>query len=213
MRENPFPKVSFGGLGDSSSLVTKKSAREASQRPAMSDASRPALIGSHLRCRPRLADRPDPTAIHRPHFSIARCRAAHHFTGPRTFGSSPPAKPVMSRIQKGWENFQQYLTSDTPPPLTDADTVLREDPAWVHAATAFSEAKRGTDLADAALAKARDELVALACHPREQGGGVMVTQYWKAGNVAYAKIPALQGLDLNNFRAKAREEVRVTASS
>lgn len=119
----------------------------------------------------------------------------------------------MSRIQEGWENFQQYLTSDTPPPLTDADTVLREYAAWVHAAAAFAEAKRGTDLADAALAKARDKLVALACHPREQGGDVMVTRYWKAGNVAYARIPALQGLDLNNFRAKARKEVRVTASS
>ena len=120
---------------------------------------------------------------------------------------------VMSRIQEGWENFQQYLTSDTPPPLTDADTVLREDTAWAQAAGAFAEAKRATDLADAALAKARDELVALACHPKEQGAGVTVTRYWKAGNVSYAKIPALQGLDLSSYRAKAREEVRVTAAS
>ena len=120
---------------------------------------------------------------------------------------------VMSRIQEGWENFQQYLTGDTPPPLTDADTVLREDAAWVQAAAAFAEAKRTTDLADAALAKARDELVALACHPREQGAGVTVTRYWKAGSVSYAKIPALQGLDLSSYRGKAREEVRVTAAS
>ena len=46
-------------------------------------------------------------------------------------------------------------------------------------------------------------------HPREQGAGVAVTRYWKAGNVAYAKIPALQGLDLSCYRGKAREEVRV----
>ena len=120
---------------------------------------------------------------------------------------------VLSRIQEGWENFQQYLTGDTPPPLTDADTVLREDAAWVQAAAAFAEAKRATDLADAALAKARDELVALTCHPREQGAGVTVTRYWKAGSVSYAKIPALQGLDLSSYRGKAREEVRVTAAS
>ena len=120
---------------------------------------------------------------------------------------------VMSRIQEGWENFQQYLTSDTPPPLTDADTVLRDDTAWVQAAAAFAEAKRTTDLADAALAKARDELVALACHPREQGAGVTVTRYWKAGSVSYAKIPALQELALSSYRGKAREEVRVTAAS
>ena len=119
---------------------------------------------------------------------------------------------VMQRIRAGWENFQQYLSSDTPPPLNDADTVLREDAPWSKAARAFTEAKRAADLADAGLGKARDELVALACHPREQGAGVTVTRYWKAGNVAYAKIPALQGLDLSSYRGKAREEVRVTAA-
>lgn len=122
-------------------------------------------------------------------------------------------EPVMRRIRAGWEDFQQYLTSDTPPPLNDADTVLREDAPWSKAAHAFAEAKRAADLADAGLGKARDELVALACHPREQGAGVTVTRYWKAGSVAYAKIPALQGLDLSSYRGKAREEVRVTAAS
>jgi putative phage-type endonuclease len=120
---------------------------------------------------------------------------------------------VMSRIQEGWENFQQHLISDTPPPITDANTVLRENLTWAQAAAAFAEAKRGTDLADAALAKARDELIVFACHPREQGAGVTVTRYWKAGNVSYAKIRALQGLDLSNYRRKARQEMRVTATS
>ena len=46
-------------------------------------------------------------------------------------------KSVMQRIREGWENFQQYLNNDTPPPLTDADTVLREDSAWEQAAAAF----------------------------------------------------------------------------
>ena len=104
------------------------------------------------------------------------------------------------------------MDRDTPPPLTDADTVQRSDSAWTAAAQAFSDAKRATDAADAALAKARDELVALAQHPREQGSGVSVTRYWKAGNVAYAKIPALKGVDLALYRGKAREEVRVTAA-
>ena len=102
------------------------------------------------------------------------------------------------------------MDSDTPPPLTDADTVQRSDSAWTAAAQAFAEAKRATDAADATLAKARDELVALAQHPREQGSGVSVTRYWKAGNVAYAKIPALNDIDLGLYRGKAREEVRVT---
>ena len=92
-------------------------------------------------------------------------------------------------------------------------TVLREDAQWTMAAGAFTEAKRAADVADAGLAKARDELVALACHPREQGSGVSVTRYWKAGNVEYKKIPALNGLNLDAYRGKSREEVRVTAAT
>ena len=146
---------------------------------------------------------------------VSGAALAHLWVFDGTQGLLRPIEPIdhaMQRIRDGWDAFQSYLDSDTPPPLTDADTVQRSDAAWTAAAQAFAEAKRGADLADAALAKARDELVALACHPREQGAGVTVTRYWKAGNVSYAKIPALQGLDLSSYRGKAREEVRVTAA-
>jgi len=61
--------------------------------------------------------------------------------------------------------------------------------------------------------QAREALVNLAGHPREQGSGITVTRYWKAGNVDYKKIPVLKGLDLSLFRGNAREEVRVTAAT
>ena len=116
----------------------------------------------------------------------------------------------MQRIREGWEAFQSYLDTDTPPPLTDADTVQRSDTFWIEAASAFALAKQAADAADLALAAARDALVNLAVHPREQGAGVTVTRFWKAGNVVYAKVPALQGLDLSAWRGKSRKEVRVT---
>ena len=118
---------------------------------------------------------------------------------------------AMEQIREGWGWFQGFLDSDSPPPLTDADTVLRSDAGWANAAQAYSQAKQASEAADAALAQARDALVALANHPREQGSGVTVTRYLKAGNVAYSKIPALQGLDLSSYRGKAREEIRITA--
>jgi putative phage-type endonuclease len=119
---------------------------------------------------------------------------------------------AMERIQRGWETFQPYLDGDSPPPLTDADTVIREDGAWSAAAQVFTEAKAAVDSADAALAQAREALVALAQHPSETGAGVSVTRFWKQGNVAYAKVPELQGLDLTAYRGKAREEVRISIS-
>ena len=123
-----------------------------------------------------------------------------------------PDTTTMERIKRGWEAFQTYLDTDTPPPLTDADTVVREDQGWKAAACAFAEAKRQADASDAALAAAREALVALAQHPRETGAGVSVTRFWKAGNVAYAKVPELKGVDLDKYRGKAREEVRVTTA-
>jgi predicted phage-related endonuclease len=117
---------------------------------------------------------------------------------------------AMTRIREGWDAFQPFLDSDTPPPLSDTDTVVRSDSAWAQAARAFSDAKQAADSAAEALEQARNALVALAQHPREQGAGVSVTRYWKAGNVDYKKVPQLHGVDLATYRGKSREEIRVT---
>lgn len=121
-----------------------------------------------------------------------------------------PDEAVMQRIRDGWDAFQVYLDTDTPPPLTDADTVVRDDLAWVEAAQGFAQAKRASDLADEAVAMVRESLLALAKHPKEQGAGVLVTRYWKAGNVDYKRVPELKGINLDAYRGKLREEVRVT---
>ena len=120
---------------------------------------------------------------------------------------------AMERIRAGWDAFQEYLTCDAPPPLSDTDTVVRQDLLWNTAALAYTAAKRTAELADEALATARDQLVALACFPREQGAGVTVSRYWKQGNVDYKRVPALKGLDLSLYRGKAREEVRVVVAA
>lgn len=116
---------------------------------------------------------------------------------------------VMQRIQIGWEAFQRYLDTDTPPPLTDADTVARHDVTWAEAAQAYLIAKREADAMANKLETARERLLALTRHPKESGAGVTVTRYWKQGSVDYKKIPAFQGLDLSPWRGKGREEVRV----
>jgi putative phage-type endonuclease len=146
---------------------------------------------------------------------VSGASLAHLWVFDGTQGLLRPVERIdaaTQRIHEAWEIFQGYIDSDTPPPLTDADTALREDTAWSSAAQAFVQAKQAAEAADAALAQARDALVGLAGHPREQGAGVTVTRYWKAGNVDYKKVPALAGVDLNGFRGKGREEVRVTSS-
>lgn len=119
---------------------------------------------------------------------------------------------LMERIREGWEGFQQYLDSDAPPPLSDADTRQRSDEAWRQAAEAFATARERSDEAATALEAARARLVALADHPREQGSGVTVTRYWKQGSVDYKRVPQLQGVDLSPYRRKPAEEVRITST-
>lgn len=119
---------------------------------------------------------------------------------------------LMVLIREAWDDFQQYLDNDSPPPLTDADSAQREDAPWSAAAAAYLEAKRLADAADDTLETARKALVALSRHPREVGGGVSVVRLWKAGNVDYKRVPELSGVSLDRYRGQGREEVRVTVA-
>lgn len=119
---------------------------------------------------------------------------------------------VMASIRAAWDEFQQYLDNDTPPPLRDKDTVTRDDPVWALAAASYLDAKRRTEDAAAMLETAREQLVALASHPSESGAGVTVTRFWKQGNVDYKRVPQLAGVSLDSYRGKGREEVRVTVA-
>jgi hypothetical protein len=88
--------------------------------------------------------------------------------------------------------------------------VHRDDAQWVQAAQAYAQAKQTAQASDAALEGAKEVLVALARHPKETGAGVSVTRFWKAGSVDYKRVVELKGVDLEQYRGKAREEVRVT---
>ena len=124
-----------------------------------------------------------------------------------------PDLAAEARIQAAWDSFARHLEEDMPPPLTDADSKLRDDSDWHLAAMAYLQAKAEAEQVAGRLEATRAALVALATHPKEVGAGVAVTRFWKAGSVDYKKVPALQGVDLTSYRGKAREEVRVTAAS
>lgn len=83
----------------------------------------------------------------------------------------------IERLRKSWGWFKGFLYCHSPPPLTDADTVLRSDAGWADAAQAYARAKRKSDAADVTLILARDGLVSLTFHLREQGSGIAVTRF------------------------------------
>ena len=146
---------------------------------------------------------------------VSGAQLAHLYVFDGTEGLLRPIEPIdhaFQLIRDGWDQFQVYLDTDLPPPLTDADVVQREDADWAVAANAFAQAKLAADLADGAVTQAREALVALTQHPKEQGAGVSVTRFWKAGAVNYKAVPELKGVNFERYRGKLREEVRVTTA-
>lgn len=89
----------------------------------------------------------------------------------------------------------------------------REKLSGSQAAQDYVRAKAAAQASDEALESAKEALVALAWHPREQGAGVAVTRFWKAGSVDYKRVPQLAGVDLEQYRGKGREEVRVSVAA
>jgi len=120
-----------------------------------------------------------------------------------------PDPSTWPRIWAAWDKFAALVATKSPPPLAKGDVCERSDPEWAAAAAAYLEAKRAADTVSKTLDEVKATLVALADHTSVSGGGVTVTRFWKSGVVEYKKIPELQALDLEQYRAPAREEVRV----
>jgi predicted phage-related endonuclease len=123
-----------------------------------------------------------------------------------------PDAETFEQIKAAWNDFKPYLDNDTPPPLTDQDTLTRIDVVWQQAATEYLSCKATCDEVQAKADEAKAKLIALTSHNRETGYGVSVTRFWKQGNVDYKKVPELVGVDLDAYRGKMREEIRVTIS-
>lgn len=115
-------------------------------------------------------------------------------------------------IRQGWDAFMAHVRADTPPPLSERDTVVRSDPEWETAAREYVALKSAAEAVAGELEAARQRLVALTTHTSEQGFGVTVSRYLKVGSVDYKKVPELVGVDLEAYRGAAKEEVRVTVS-
>lgn len=115
-------------------------------------------------------------------------------------------------IRSAWDQFVQFLDSDTPPPLTERDSRVRDDEVWRDAAARYLAAKNQGEVCTANLDEAKAALVALTSHPSESGCGVSVSQFWKRGSVDYKRVPALKGVDLEAYRGPSRMETRVVIS-
>lgn len=101
-----------------------------------------------------------------------------------------PSKDDFQMIREAWEEFWPLIVKNTPPELSDDDTVIRTDEAWALAAQHFLATREAVEIAEAAAEQARQKLASMTAHSSEKGHGVSVCRYWRG----------------------SREEVRVSAS-
>lgn len=116
----------------------------------------------------------------------------------------------QQRLLHAWRDFWLYVTSDTPPELTDKDTLMRDDAEWKSAANAYKAAKEALRFAQDSAQAARKTLIGLASHPRVAGAGIALSRYWQDGRIDYAAVPELKGIELDRYRAPKTEQVRIT---
>lgn len=93
-----------------------------------------------------------------------------------------PDQEAMDDIQQAWNRFMEFILTDSPPPLTAMDTIVREDHAWKRAAEKYLASKEAAEEAATQAELAKAGLVALAQHSSERGFGVSVSKFWKGNS-------------------------------
>src|ERR1019366_1182778 len=117
----------------------------------------------------------------------------------------------QQRIKNAWDEFSIFIDTDTSPPLSELDTELRDDDAWILAAQLYREAKVNSEAVAKKLEEAKERLTSLASeHPSIKGGGVTVSRFWKAGNIDYKNVPEIAGADLEQYRGEGSWVVKVS---
>jgi putative phage-type endonuclease len=119
---------------------------------------------------------------------------------------------LLERARALWDCVQ----TDTAPPLTDRDTIVRTDPEWLTVAVEYRQAKAVVTEWTTVLDRAQRTLIGLmqgAAHVA--GGGIVATHSARQGAVDYKAIVQahLPDIDIAPYRRPGGEQVRITVST
>ena len=125
----------------------------------------------------------------------------------------PESDEIARLYDVAYRFWFEHVMTDTPPPLTDRDTVVRADPAWLSLAEEYRHAESVVTEWSQKQAATKEALIA-AAHgaARVKGGGISLTRFWREGTVDYAKLvkDVAPGVDLNTYRKAGAESVRIS---
>ena len=122
---------------------------------------------------------------------VSGAELAHFYVFDGEVGLLVEVKPNyedIAKLRQAWDEFMVFVESNSPPPLSAADTVTRDDAEWQMAAKNYVSAKQAAEEAAKAIDNAKTKLTDLAKHSSERGHGVSVSKYWKGGNAGKQEV-------------------------
>jgi len=123
-----------------------------------------------------------------------------------------PSPQWFARIEKAAAEFWGWVTEGNgEPALEDKDYIELDDRRFLDAAKEYRDITKTIKILEEKLEIAKAHIIEQAkVHPAIRGGGIKCSGFMVKGNVDYAKVPALQGVDLEPYRKPARKQYKVT---
>lgn len=109
------------------------------------------------------------------------------------------------------EEFKFYmcLKENTPPEPSEGDYIERNDDLWQQCASRWHSVNAAIKELEKEEDELRKQLIFLSGESNTKGAGISLCQVVRKGNVDYAKIPQLRGLDLEIYRKPAINSWRI----
>jgi len=107
----------------------------------------------------------------------------------------PDWKKDVATLRNAWESFNR-----TPP---EPDWEDRADQVWLDAEQHYIELKRASEVFADQLKEAKDNLIKLTNTNRVRGAKLEMSYQPRVGSVQYKKIPALEDINLDDYRGKS----------
>lgn len=111
-----------------------------------------------------------------------------------------PDLDYMALLIKKELEFYDFMVNDEAPPLMEQDYVKIRSTSFKLLANQFKIVSEDYDKIEKKYKDLKKEILLAIEHPRAMGYGVRIRRSMRKGNVDYAKIPELKGVDLEKFR-------------
>jgi hypothetical protein len=92
----------------------------------------------------------------------------------------------------------------------NATVEKREDQEWTTTALEYRKITAEIKVLEKRQRQLRNALISMSDHVNSIGGGLQVQQFARRGPIAYASIPQLQGVDLDQYRGDLVQYWKVT---